>query len=713
MHEKEIDIKEVFRLLKRHYLFFVSVVIIVLSLTAAYIYRSPRIYRSTASLEIESKAPNVLGTGMEIVSAGSQGYYYTNKEYYSTQYEIIKSRAVSSKVLELIQGDDVLSFFGIKTDKMSEDQVKTIDPVSLVRSKITVSPQKNSNMVNISIDDIDPEKAAFLANSVASAYIDFNLEKRYFATKDAARWLMDQSLNLKKNLEDSEQILFNFKSDNNVLSTTFEDKQTLLSSTITKLTNKLTDQEILKNSVTSKIEEYGKVDVENPEATFLKEVSRDNSVVRDLKIKYLETNSRLEEKEKFYGEKHPVVMGLKAENSNLLSALRVEVQGVIDSYKMELDTLENEMSKNRLMLKKAQKEAVALNKLDIDYSKLKREVETNKKLYDIVLERTKQADLSALLKNNNVRIIDKAKVPNVPIKPRKNLILLIGLIISAVFGFLVIFVVEFFDNRFRSFKEIEKISGKKIVGVIPRYNIEANNTVDEIVFDQKHKGHTIESMRALRTNIRLINPDKNLRTILVTSSVTKEGKTNISSNLAVSYALAGKKTLLVDADMRKPRVNKVFNLDRKGGLCSIIVGDNTFEEVVRKDVLHGVDILTSGSIPVNPAELLESQRFLKVIEDLKARYDIIVFDSPPLNPVNDAVSIASHVDGVVLVVNIVSTSRDVFKISANRLTNPTINFIGPIVNKFDVEKRKRFKKFHDQMYYERSYYNYEEGTDES
>ena len=710
MYEKEIDIREVLRLLKRHYLSFSAVVIVVLSLTAAHIYRSPKIYMSTTSIEIEPKAPNVLGRGMEIVSAGSQGYFYTNKEYYSTQYEIIQSRAVSSKVLESIQGEDPLSFFGVTTSEMTEEAKKGIDPVSILQGMIMVSPQKNSNMVNISVENTDPEKAAFLANSVAEAYIDFNLEKRYFATKDAARWLMDQSLNLKKSLEESEQVLFDFKAVNNVLSTTFEEKQRLLSSTITKLTNKLTDQEILKNSITSRIEEYGKADIENPEATFLKEVSRDNSVVSDLKIKYLETMSRLEEKEKFYGEKHPVVMGLKAESDNLLSALKVEVQGVIDSYKMELDTLENEMSKNKQMLKKAQTEAVSLNKLDIHYSKLKREVETNKKLYDIVLERTKQADLSALLKNNNVRVIDKAKVSNIPVKPRKKLIFLIGLIISAVLGFLVVFIVEFLDNSFRSFKEIEKICGKTIIGVIPSYDIKESNSMDEIVFNSQRKGLTIETIRSLRTNIRLIDPDKDIKTILVTSSITKEGKTNISSNLAVSFALAGKRTLLVDADMRKPRVNKVFGLDRDGGLCSIIVGDKTFDEVVRRDVSHGLDVLTSGSIPVNPAELLESQRFIKVLEDLKSVYDIIIFDSPPLNPVNDAVSIASNVDGVVLVVNIDVTPRDIFKMSSKRLTNPTINFLGPIVNKFDMEKRQRFKKYHDQLYYEKEYY---EEKDES
>jgi len=390
MHEKEFDIKEILFLLKRHVYLFLSVIIIVMTLTVAYIYRAVSIYKSTVSIEIEPRGANVLLDGMEIVSSGSQGYYWSNREYYSTQYEIIQSRAVSEKVMELIPGDGMLNYMGIDTSKIEPEKLKNIDPVKILQSKITVNPKKNSNIVEISVEDPDPEKAAFLANSVASAYIDFNLEKRYFATRDAASWLLDQSMNLKKNLEDSEKLLFDFKQNNNVLATTFEAKQDLLATKIEKFTNTLTDQEIKRNALAARIEEYSKVDLDDPDGSFLKEVSKDNQMINGIKLKYLETVSMLVETGKFYGEKHPKVLGLYAEKDKLRESLKNEIESVVKSYDLELKTLDKEIEKNRKMLSDVQAEAIMLNKLDIDYGKLKREVETNKKMFDIVLQRTKE-----------------------------------------------------------------------------------------------------------------------------------------------------------------------------------------------------------------------------------------------------------------------------------------------------------------------------------
>jgi polysaccharide biosynthesis transport protein len=302
MHEREIELKEILILLKRHMYLFSAVIIVVMTLTIVHIYRSQKIYSSTASIEIEPKAANVLGDRMEIVSTGSQGYYWSNKEYYATQYEIIQSRSVAEKVLELIPGENILEYLGLDISKIEEETLKDIDPVNIILGKLTVSPQKNSNIVKISVEDKDPEKAAFLANSFANAYIDFNLEKKYFATKDAARWLSDQSINLKKSLEDSEKMLFDFKQNNNVLATTFEAKQAMLATRIEKFTNTLTDQEIRRNAVAAKIEEYSKTDLNDPNESFLKEASKDNQLINNLKMKYIEVVSKLDESEKFYGE---------------------------------------------------------------------------------------------------------------------------------------------------------------------------------------------------------------------------------------------------------------------------------------------------------------------------------------------------------------------------------------------------------------------------
>lgn len=703
--EREIDLMEILALLKRHIYLFIAIILIVMTFTVAQIYRMVKIYESTATIEIEPKAANVLGGNMEVIQSGTQGNVFANKDYYATQYEIIKSRAVAQKVLEMVPGENVLEYLGFDLEKIEPDKIKDIDPIAVLLTKINVMPQKNSNIVRISVEDKDPEKAAFLANAVASSYIEFNLEKKYFETKDAARWLMDQSVSLKQNLENSEMMLFEFKQSNNVLATTFEAKQELLSNRIIKLTNTLTDQEIKRNALTAKIEEYAHLNIDNPEDGFFKEISKENPIIGNLKLKYLDVVSKINESEQVYGEKHPKVVTLLADKENIEKTFKSEIEGVVSSYNLELKMLDNEMKKNRKMLSESQTEAINLNKLDINYSKLRREVETNKKLYDIVLERSKEADLSALLKNNNIRMIDRALVSKIPVKPRKQIILLAGFAIALVLASLAVFLVEFFDTKFKSFKELETISGKSLLGIIPKFQQIETSQFKEIAFEDKSgKNLAVEAFRSLRTNIKLSNPDSKLKVMLVTSSVPHEGKTIVSSNLAASYSVAGKKVLLIDADMRKPRVHKVFGLKNEKGLSTLIVGEHSMDDVVNKNVYDGLDVVTAGIIPPNPAELLESARFADILKDFSEIYDVVIIDTPPLSPVSDAATIAPMTDGLILAVNISETPRDVFKSVIANISKPGIIRLGVVVNNIDFKQEKKFKSYYGYSYYHSSYY---------
>lgn len=703
--EREIDLKEILVLLRRHIYLFVAIIIIVMTFTVAQLYRMDKIYSSTVTIEIEPKAANILGRDMEVVQSGASGSVLATKDYYTTQYEIIKSRAVSQKVLEMVPGDNVLEYLGFDLEKIEPEAINDIDPVAVLQEKITVEPQKNSNIVRISVEDKNPEKAAFLANAVASSYIEFNLEKKYFETKDAARWLMDQSVSLKQNLENSELTLFEFKQSNNVLATTFEAKQELLSNRIKKLTNTLTDQEIMRNALSAKIEESASIDINRPEDTFFKELSKENSVFSKLKLKYIEIISKIDELEQLYGEKHPKVVALLAEKGHVENSFKSEVASVVNSYNLEMKMLDNEMKKNRKMLADTQKEAIDLNKLDINYSKLRRDVETNKKLYDIVLERSKEADLSALLKNNNIRMIDRALITRIPVKPKKKIVLLAGFAIALVLSSLAVFLVEFFDTKFKNFKEVETISQKPLLGIIPKFQQPEGSNFKEIAFEDKSgKSLAVEAFRSLRTNLKLSNPDSKLKIMLVTSSIPHEGKTVVSSNLAVSYSVAGKKVLVIDADMRKPRVHKVFGLTNEKGLSTLIVGDHSMDEVVNKNVYEGLDIVTAGVIPPNPAELLESARFADILKEFSEKYDVVIIDTPPLSPVSDAATIAPLTDGLILAVNIANTPRDVFKSVIMGITKPGITRLGVVVNNLDFKQEKKFKSYYGYSYYHSSYY---------
>ena len=708
--EREIDLLEIFNLLRRHIYLFVAIVIVVMTFTVAQLYRMPLIYSSAATIEIDPHAANILGSEIEVIKGGISAHGgVTSKDYYMTQYEIIKSRAVSQKVLETIPGDNIFEYLGF--NKAAAENSHGIDLVEIMQSKISVEPQKNSNIVRISIEDQNPEKAAFLANAVATAYIEFNLEKKYSETKDAAKWLVDQSASLKQNLENSELALFEFKESNNVLATTFEAKQELLAKRITKLTNTLTDQEIKRNALTAKIEEYDRIDLENPDEALFYELNKENNAIGNMmKLKYLEVISKIDESLQIYGEKHPKVVALLAEKNNIITTFKNEIAGIVKSYSLELKKLDNEMKKNRKMLADTQEEAISLKKLDINYNKLLREVETNKKLYNIVLERSKKADLSALLKDNNVRMIDRALVSKNPVKPNKQIVLLAGFVISLILASLVIFIIEFFDTKFKTFNDIETISQKSVLGVIPKFQPAEDSNFKEIAFEEKNnRSLAVEAFRSLRTSIRLSNPNSKLKTLLVTSSVPHEGKTVVAANLAASYSVAGKKVLLVDADMRKPRVHKVFELSNEKGLSTLIVGEHSVDEVVNKNVYEGLDVVTAGMIPPNPAELLESSRMADIIKDFSDKYDFVIIDTPPLSPVSDAAIIAPLTDGMIIALNVGMTPRDVFKSVLQGIAKPGISILGTVVNNIDARQEKKFQPYSGHSYYNNSsYYTSEE-----
>ncbi len=710
MQTREFDIKQLYLLLVKHLYLFIGIIVIVLTFTAAYLYKAQRIYRATVVMEMEPRSENILGRRVESVGASSSDYYWANKEYAATQYEIIRSRAVSAKVIESLSHENVLELFGIRPENFEDpEDIKNIDTVAMLQGKISVEPQKNSNILWISVADPDPEVSAFLANSVATSYIEFNIEKRYLATRDAAQWLSEQSINLKKQLEESEILLFNFKKEKEVLASAFEQKQTMLAQTITEISTKLTEKQIYQKGLAAKIEELSGLEFADTEEFFATDIFRDNNIVQNMKLQFLQIKTKLREKALLYGDKHPDVQTLRGDEESIRKALLNELKGVLEGRRLEGKTLDNEILKLQAMLRESQQEALKLNKMEIDYNKLKREVETNKKLYDIVLERTKEADLHTLMRANNIRIIDRALVPKGPISPRKNLILLIGFIIAFLSAAVAVLAVEFFDTRIRDIEELEHLVGRNILGLFPSFDIEDPKKIQEIAFEGSQHSPAVESLRTIRTNIRLAHPDVNAKTLLITSSVSQEGKTTVSSNIAVSFALAGRKTLLVDTDMRKPRVHKLFGLDNKEGISTYMLGEKPIEQLIRRNVYQGLDVLFCGPIPPNPAEMMESKRFREMVDRLKELYDIVIFDSPPIIAVSDAAIIASMIDGVIIVVKIRQISRDILKRAVAQLTKSNAMLLGAVVNNLDLKGGGRYGSYY---YYYHEKYKYYGETEE-
>jgi capsular exopolysaccharide synthesis family protein len=349
--------------------------------------------------------------------------------------------------------------------------------------------------------------------------------------------------------------------------------------------------------------------------------------------------------------------------------------------------------------------ALEVNKKEIDYNKLKREADNNASLYGMILKRLKETDLTGMLKSNNVRRLDNALVPKVSIKPRVKFNILIAMLIGFIGGLGLAFFFEYLDNTIKTQEDIERVLGLTFLGFIPTIVVdEASSESDERVMKDLYlfshpKSNAAEACRSIRTNIMFVTPDKPARTLLFTSAGPQEGKSITATSVAISMALSGNKTILIDGDMRKPRIHRSFGLENISGLSSCIIGGTDLDSAIQSTTVPNLHVLPCGPIPPNPAELLHTEGFKSVLTQLMNKYDKVIFDSPPVIAVTDAVIMSRMMDGVILVIKSAKTSRDMARI------------IGSVLNDLDFEDRGY--RYYYYYYYRRyGYYYGEKGEKE-
>ncbi|MGB9599093.1 MAG: GumC family protein, partial [Myxococcota bacterium] len=455
--DEALDLRELWIvILKRRWaitIFF----LVAMTVVMIYTLKQQKIYQATASIVIEPQAPEVLSGVREVVDLGTGGYW-TNKEFYETQYNIIKSRAIAKRVIDKLGLDKDAHFLGLDRikDPLKREQVaKKVDPVKILISKITVEPVKNSRMVYIKVEDSNPEFAALLANSIASAYMEANLDTKLDATRSAGDWLSDQLQDLKEKVEKSESALHNFKKEHNILSVSLEDNQNMLSQRLRSLSESLNRMEVQKIELKSMRDIVVKVR-DDPSRIETIDIVNQNALIQKLKEEYIKTRSTFLDIAEKYGEKHQKYQVAKKQLDLVEANIKQEMNNIIESFENKYNATVSAINELKKAIEETKQQAMDLNKLEVDYIKLKREAENNLNLYQIVLKRQKETDLTGLLKANNVRKLDSALVPTVPIKPRLNINLLIGTLIGVFGGIALAFFLERVDNTIKTQEDIER-----------------------------------------------------------------------------------------------------------------------------------------------------------------------------------------------------------------------------------------------------------------
>jgi capsular exopolysaccharide synthesis family protein len=352
---------------------------------------------------------------------------------------------------------------------------------------------------------------------------------------------------------------------------------------------------------------------------------------------------------------------------------------------MRLDETTSNEQKVSAQLEQMKQEGMRISRLEIEYNKLKRDSDSLQKQYNNVLNRTKESGMVGRLRMRNVKVLDYARLPKVPVSPKLRVALGLALVLALLLGTALAFALDALDRSLKSQEDIAQHLHLPLLGMLPKFSPDTRGKYPRDLYVAYHPRSTVaEACRAIRTNLLFAGTDKPLRTLLLTSSLAREGKTLSCISLGTVLAKAGARTLIIDCDLRRPRVARAFGMGGTQGLTSVLLGECSFAEAIRSTPVENLFVLPSGPIPPNPAELLNSHTFRAALAELSAQYDRVLIDSPPAVPVTDPAILATAVDGVLLVVRHGVTHRDAARRAAAHIQDVAGNIIGVVLNEIDT-----------------------------
>ena len=681
-----------------------------------------KIYRASTTLQIDPNPPQPLGKQVQTVVDLGAGNYWSNKEYYETQFKVMQSHKVASQVVRTLglQRDPAFLANSPAGTVPPPAEVSVDSAASALRGRLTVEPVKNSRLVILHLEDADPARAQRVLSALVEAYLEQNVEAALSSTNSAADWLRGQLDKLKGELESSELALHSYKKDRQILSVSIDDQSNMLREEMQLLNSEVTRVKTRKEGIASRRDELNKINHADPTDLPASELLN-SGILQRLREDYLAAKGQ---RQALLGEgkgaNHPTVKAADARIETTRTGLLAEVKNIKAALDKDYKATEREAQGLSRLFGSAKKRAMDLNLLEIEFRRLERTKNNNEKLYSLVLERTKESDLTRMLRFNNVRVIDQALLPRSAVKPNVPVNLGIGLFAGLFLGALFALSRELLDRSIKTPDDVEQEIGMTFLGLLPemdegseskpaygrrRRRAQAKGPAagpSELVVHRDPMSGIAEAARAIRTNIMFMAPDRPYRRLLVTSAGPSEGKTTVACCIAIAMAQAGQRVLLLDCDLRRPRLHKIFGRRNDVGVTSAVLDRGVLDTVDLTTEVENLSVLPSGPHAPNPAELLHSESFLKLLDHVQERYDRVVLDSPPVVPVTDPAVLSNHVDGTVLVVRAFKTSRDLARQAARALRDVSANVVGCVLNAVDLNKRQY--GYYQYYYYKRDGY---------
>lgn len=718
MDVQEIHLRDYLKVLKKRRFIIITFFIITVTVVLIGTFAMIPVYKAGSKILIEKNESNPLD---------NSSYIRFDPEFLETQYQIIKSFNVAKAVVKMLALDTTYRnyFFPDETETTSLSfisDIKTaitdfltslLNPSSLeennttasgnnlqliskttelteadqlaiyLTENISVNPIRNTRIVNISFSEKNPVLASNIVNTFAKAYMEEVLEINMAYSSRKMKWMTKKANEERKKLEKSEKALQQYMRKKDII--TIENKITIIPQKLQDFSKRLTIAEEKRKEleeIKKKVDQLeGNFDAIETLPGFAS-----NPSLQLLRNDLLKTDQHIEELSKKYGKKHPAMIKAASEKVIFQEKRIQEIKKIINTKRNNYElALANERNLQTL-LKNTKKEALFLNENFVQHSILKREVESNRVLYQSLIGEVKKQGMSNSSHSVNVWVVEPAMAPEFPDKPKKKINLLLGLILGLFGGIGLAFFIEYLDHTVKSVDELESKFNLKVLGTIPLFKAKKNKNPVEFAVKTEPLSQMAESYKAVRTSILLSSADQPPKKLLLSSMSPQEGKSTTVANLSATMAENKQNVIVIDCDLRKPRIHKMFHLKNQVGVSTYLAGLSELEDSLQQDPHYSnVQYMPAGPIPPNPSELLNSKKFAALIKDLEKSYDFILLDSPPILNVTDSLILTKLVDGLIIICKAGQTNYDAMTKGLKLLNNIQAPILGALIN--GVEKK--------------------------
>jgi capsular exopolysaccharide synthesis family protein len=756
--KKEIDLLEYVRVVLKRKWVLVTFAAVLIALAAVLSFTRTPLYRATATLLIDEPGASLLNI-QDVLNAGAiyrSDYLGT---YFNTQLRLLTSRSLAERVAkklnlgarpEFREADGSRGGFlaGLKSvitfrwlsgrGAGGEGAASKAAPAQAYASYayailggLSIAPIPETRLVYVSYISPHAALSADVVNALVEEFVSFSVETRYEATKQTSEFLTEQTALLREDLKRKEEDLQKYGQEKDLLY--LSDNESTVVNKFSDVNTALTTAQIERYAKESAYLELKGLDVDSlPEAV-------SNPTIQALRTTYSQVKSDYEEKGRIYRPEYPEMVQLKARLDATRNTLQDELRKAVEAAESDYRSALKKESSLQGLLNEQRGDVTRMNRNAIFYHTLRTEVENMRTLLSTLVAKQNEIQVSSQLgglRTSNIKVVDRALVPPGPFTPNVRRNLLMALLVGLFGGLGLIFLVEYLDNTVKGPEDVEKLAGLPSLGIIPYLSAESPRKRADVYGSHRSYGSEdakagdappevreielinhlypkfsiAEDYRTVRTSILFSHADSTPKTIAFTSTLPQEGKSATISNLAVSFAQLEGRVLLIDADLRKPRLSKIFNLRNATGLSSYLAGKASFDEVVQKTSIENVWTIPSGPHPPNPAELLNSKRMRELLAQAKDEFSVVLLDTPPVLAVIDPVIVSSLADSTVFVVRAGKTTRQSLQRAVEEVRKSKADIIGVVFNEVRIGRQGIGTPFYH--YYQYEYASAEPGGPE-